>query len=76
MLEETLYGTPIGPRQKACLRQCRLARFHSGESITNGNCPCQKPTECRFFLADYRKGDEAGLIFPDLKEFYNQLWTE
>lgn len=78
MFEETnlIRNTLDSPRRRACFNQCRLQKFYAGGTIFDGNCPCDSPIECRFSLPDWRDEDEAGLLFPPIRDLYKQLADE
>ena len=61
-------------RYNACQRQCRIAKYLDGGSITDGNCPCERPIECRFGLAQDIVEDD--LMFPDCKSYIKELYSE
>lgn len=77
MFEETslLQNEPENSsRKKACLRQCRLAKFHNGGTIFEGGCPCDRASECRFKLSGFSDDeDDYFLMFPDVRSYYKDL---
>lgn len=76
MLEETklVRNELDSPRRRACLNQCRLRRHYAGEE--GYGCPCELAIECRFDIPDYRKGDEYGSMFPEIKKYIKEVWSE
>lgn len=65
------------PRGKACYKQCRIVRYLDGKPIDDGNCPCERPMECRFpKLADLAFDEDVDLMFPDVKQFIKEFWSE
>lgn len=63
------------PRELVCYKLCRLRCLIDNEPSI-GNCPCDKPNECRFELADKQDVFEEDLLFPDVKKFYRELASE
>ena len=65
-------------RFNACQQQCRIARLLNGGTITDGNCVCEAPIECRFNLGMQFNPDTESqtALFPDVKNYLNQLWSE
>lgn len=76
-------------RFNACQSQCRIARFLSGEDIDDGNCICEAPRECYFNLGNLfvnvtRDEDDEEFdaieaqtaLFPDVKSYIQQVWSE
>lgn len=68
---------PLSPRYKACLRQCRLARFHAGGSIYDGNCTCERTSQCRFGLPGFGDDeDSSDVVFPDVRKYWKEICEE
>lgn len=65
------------PRKKACLRQCRLAKFREVGTIFEGGCPCERPSACQFKLPGYSDDeDDYHLMFPDVRSYIRNLANE
>lgn len=63
-------------RFNACMNQCRIVKFMDGGTVFDGNCPCERPMECRFGLADKLDAVEPDEMFADAKIYMNQLFSE
>lgn len=62
-------------RKIAQLKHCRLKPSGEAGIMKRGQCVCECPAECRFeFPEKYTEDSRA--LFPDIREWIRQVWSE